>query len=735
MNHLILCREYAPAPYPPGGIGTYVRHIAALLAGAGDTVHVIAQRWYGAPLPLETLCDGRLHIHRVALDESLAPPEEAEDEVERLGALARSSSPAQVFSWQAMRLAEWLVGQQPIDLIEAQEWEAPLYYFQLRRALGRGPKSQPPCLVHLHSPTEVIFRHNEWDPTLTDFLPTKRLEDFTILSADALACPSAYLARQVEEQFSLPHGYVNVVRYPVGDNDVIERSASVWAGNKITYVGRLELRKGIIEWIDAAAEVARKNPTAHFELFGADTSEDGGAGLFVRSRLMARIPAPVRERFAFRGSQPSAVLREALANSCAAVVPARWENLPYSCMESMASGLPVLASPTGGMKELVRDGVSGWIARDSTSAGLADALRRLLETPPQRRAEMGAQAAADVRLECSNQKVLADHLTLRAMVMTRGVVRSNRLPVASAPGASSGASAGIGVVVLCGADDDGIGPCLSSLRQQTHAPVALVAVVPAANRGVRSAIAALGPAELVHIVETTGNLRADMLAGRQALLAIAPELAGLAFLYHGDYASSVYLGVAASVLQDYPHVGIVSSWWRESADEDPQIRPTPAMPYQWLANDVGPHAVFRTGALRVHTLSPTSDDGDPMWHVANELVLAGWGSVTFPEVLVETSRAPSPKLGLSSEGRARAHRYLEGAGAAIAWYFEPNLARARELNAARPRYSLSADAFAKQHTSPLQWFLRAPLREKLHMISRAAQNPAQTARWVGWRVR
>src|SRR5262245_24239515 len=72
LTHLLICREYPPAAYPPGGIGTYARQIAVLLAEAGERVHIIAHRWAGAPLHREILADGRLVIHRVALDDS--PP-------------------------------------------------------------------------------------------------------------------------------------------------------------------------------------------------------------------------------------------------------------------------------------------------------------------------------------------------------------------------------------------------------------------------------------------------------------------------------------------------------------------------------------------------------------------------------------------------------------------------------------------------------------------------------------
>jgi hypothetical protein len=63
MKHLIICREYPPAP--GGGIGTYVFHISRLLADSGETVHVIGQLWEGAEKKVEEDLGGRLVIHRV----------------------------------------------------------------------------------------------------------------------------------------------------------------------------------------------------------------------------------------------------------------------------------------------------------------------------------------------------------------------------------------------------------------------------------------------------------------------------------------------------------------------------------------------------------------------------------------------------------------------------------------------------------------------------------------------
>ena len=127
-------RVTADAPQAPGGIGTYVEHISHLLAEAGETVHVIGQRWLGAPKVFEEFEGGRLIIHRVSLDTPIPVARNNADfrTAEReLAGLARVPYHPLRFAWQAGLLAEKLVDDEGIDVIEAQEFAAPLYFFQL----------------------------------------------------------------------------------------------------------------------------------------------------------------------------------------------------------------------------------------------------------------------------------------------------------------------------------------------------------------------------------------------------------------------------------------------------------------------------------------------------------------------------------------------------------------------------------------------------------------------------
>jgi len=419
MKHLIICREYPPAP--GGGIGTYVSLMARLLAQSGETVHVIGQLWAGATKEIEESLGGHLIVHRIPYLDWTSffwskPYRTMRSKEARR--LFYSKFPPQCFSWLACLLAERLVEQEGIDTIEAQDYEAPLYYLQVRRVLGVGPTRQPPCIVHLHSPTHYIARSNEWDMSSPAVIVAKELEDYSITSADALLCPSRYLANQVEIQYGLSPNSIANIPYPTAEEPIIERNSRTWQNGTICYVGRLERRKGVIEWIDAATAVAEDYPKAQFEFIGADTVDPDN--MSCEELVRERIPKRMKRRFRFRGNCRHSILRRYLTKARMAVVPSRWENFPNTCIEAMSSGLPIIASREGGMVEMLQDGQTGWLAKEPGCEGLAEALQRALRTPADKLSVMGRTASKHIRELCDNKQIVDRQLRLRREVVERG---------------------------------------------------------------------------------------------------------------------------------------------------------------------------------------------------------------------------------------------------------------------------------------------------------------------------
>jgi glycosyltransferase involved in cell wall biosynthesis len=92
---------------------------------------------------------------------------------------------------------------------------------------------------------------------------------------------------------------------------------------------------------------------------------------------------------------PPEGVSEHLASAHVICLPSRREGLPLSLIEGMASGLPAIATPVGGIPDLVRDDQNGLLVPVGDIAALSAAIVRLERDEPVRR-RLGAQARAHV---------------------------------------------------------------------------------------------------------------------------------------------------------------------------------------------------------------------------------------------------------------------------------------------------------------------------------------------------
>jgi glycosyltransferase involved in cell wall biosynthesis len=97
-----------------------------------------------------------------------------------------------------------------------------------------------------------------------------------------------------------------------------------------------------------------------------------------------------------------------LGHSDIFVLQSRWEGLPVSILEAMASGLPVVATRVGGIAELVLDGRTGYLVPSGDETALTDALTRLLDDPDLR-GRMGEAGRQRFR-EHFEQKIMIDQM-------------------------------------------------------------------------------------------------------------------------------------------------------------------------------------------------------------------------------------------------------------------------------------------------------------------------------------
>jgi len=132
---------------------------------------------------------------------------------------------------------------------------------------------------------------------------------------------------------------------------------------------RLNPMKGIPYFLDAASVLAERFPDVCFLVVG-----DGAIRpeLEERARRMG-----LGQRIAFTGFRSD--VPELLSEAAVSVLPSLSEGTSNTLLESMAAGIPVIATRVGGNPEVIEDGVSGLLVPPRDSAALAAATARLLE--------------------------------------------------------------------------------------------------------------------------------------------------------------------------------------------------------------------------------------------------------------------------------------------------------------------------------------------------------------------
>jgi glycosyltransferase involved in cell wall biosynthesis len=132
---------------------------------------------------------------------------------------------------------------------------------------------------------------------------------------------------------------------------------------------RLNRMKGVQYFLDAAILLAGRFPDVYFLVVG-----DGGSKQELEAHA-CRLGLGQRIVFTgFRGDVP-----DLLAEVAISVLPSLSEGTSNTLLESMAAGIPVIATRVGGNPEVIEDGISGLLVPPRDSAALAAASIRLLE--------------------------------------------------------------------------------------------------------------------------------------------------------------------------------------------------------------------------------------------------------------------------------------------------------------------------------------------------------------------
>jgi glycosyltransferase involved in cell wall biosynthesis len=109
---------------------------------------------------------------------------------------------------------------------------------------------------------------------------------------------------------------------------------------------------------------------------GIEAARRAGVALVIAGEGPERAALERLGHARFLGPLSRTAVLELFRAGDASLVSSAWENFPHTVVEALAVGTPVIATRTGGVAEVVRDGENGLLVEPGDVEALADAIRR-----------------------------------------------------------------------------------------------------------------------------------------------------------------------------------------------------------------------------------------------------------------------------------------------------------------------------------------------------------------------
>lgn len=156
---------------------------------------------------------------------------------------------------------------------------------------------------------------------------------------------------------------------------IAKKNTQIVSRVKILHVGRFAPQKNHEMMVEAFADVVRDYPNSELDLVG-----DGDLVNNVRKKVTE---LGIQERVHFVGLLDK--VYEKMSESDIFILPSKYEGMPITLIEAMATGLPIVATAVGGVPDMIENGKSGilvGVSKEEITKGIEDLIKdvKLRET-------------------------------------------------------------------------------------------------------------------------------------------------------------------------------------------------------------------------------------------------------------------------------------------------------------------------------------------------------------------
>lgn len=174
-------------------------------------------------------------------------------------------------------------------------------------------------------------------------------------------------------------------------------------------IARMLRDKGVGEYVEAARMLRQRCPLVEFCLLGFVDVQNPAA--ISRAEMDAWVAEGVVNYLGVSDD-----VRAQIATADCVVLPSYREGTPRTLLEAAAMARPIITTDAVGCREVVDDGVNGYLCKVRDAGDLAEKMERMLSLAPEQRTEMGLRGRAKMVAEFDEQIVIGKYLAVIAKI-------------------------------------------------------------------------------------------------------------------------------------------------------------------------------------------------------------------------------------------------------------------------------------------------------------------------------
>lgn len=374
MHIVYVCREFVGSARS-GGIGSYIDEMARFICGAGHRVTIVTAN-DDTRVGRDTLTPYGARVIALSGGDFLVPSVEGGGKIRKLRGIYR-------FYSYRNRVKECVESLDNVDLIEVADYGSESYCLN---------RIGIPVVLRMHTPMGLVIKDKSCRraslKSPLSFIQLKA-EKEVIENARYISSCSRSLAEWIKSHYNVANADFRVIHNPVGIREIKACGSKGGSKPMIFYGGTISDTKGVGELVEACRRLNAAG--VDFRLVIA------GKGGSYEKRLAETVLREGLDWCEMIGKITRDQMYDYYSRATVCCFPSWWENMPMVCLEAMSVGAVVLASTSGGAKEIIDHGKNGFLAEAKNVDSLYENLKQSMSLAEDERAAIACNAAETIR--------------------------------------------------------------------------------------------------------------------------------------------------------------------------------------------------------------------------------------------------------------------------------------------------------------------------------------------------